>query len=107
MELAKIVPTDAPGILRLVGELDASNVEGVQARLEQEFADAGHLIVEMSEVTFSDSQGIRMLISLGERAGAQSSVILILNCSQRLRRSVDVAVPGGIPGAELFDAERY
>ena len=106
MELAKIVPTDAPGILRLVGELDASNVEGVHARLEEEFADAGHLIVEMSELTFSDSQGIRMLISLGERAGAEGSVILILNCSQRLRRSLDVAVPGGIPGVEFDDPDK-
>ncbi len=68
MDLLKIVPTEVTGTLRLVGELDISNVERVQARLEEEFTDNQHLTLDTSELAFIDSQGIRMLIELGEEA---------------------------------------
>lgn len=105
VELLKIVPTDVPGTLRLVGELDISNVESVQARLEEEFADNGQLSLDTSELTFMDSQGIRMLIMLGEQALAQESAIVILNCSKAVRRSLDVSIPKGIPGVELVKTD--
>jgi anti-anti-sigma factor len=105
MELLEIVPTDVPGTLRLVGELDLSNVEPVQARLERAFADNGQLTLETSQLAFIDSHGIRMLIVLGEQAAAQGSAILILNCSKPLRRSLEVSVPGGIPGVEVVDRD--
>jgi anti-anti-sigma factor len=105
VELLKIVPTDVPGTLRLVGELDISNVESVQARLEEELADNGRLSLDTSELAFMDSQGIRMLIMLGEQALAQESAIVILNCSKAVRRSLDVSVPKGIPGVELVKTD--
>ena len=104
MAVVGIVPTDIPGALRLFGELDISNVESVQVRLEQEFANARRLMLETAELTFIDSQGIRMLTAVGKQAIASESVVLILNCSNAVRRSLDVAVPGGIPGVEIIDA---
>jgi anti-anti-sigma factor len=105
VELLEIVPTDVPGTLRLIGEVDLSNAESVQVRLAKELADNRQLTLDTSELAFIDSHGIRMLIALGEQAGAQGSAILILNCSKALRRSLDVSVPGGIPGVEVVDAE--
>jgi anti-anti-sigma factor len=102
VELLEIVPTEVPGTLRLLGELDISNVERVQARLEQELASTGALTLDTSELTFMDSQGIRMLIVLGEQATAMSSVVVVLNCSPGVRRSLEVAVPQGIPGVEVI-----
>ncbi len=107
MELLRIVPTEVPGTLRLVGELDVSNVELVQARLEQELASAGALTLETSEVSFMDSQGIRMLIALGEKATGMGSVIVLLNCSKPVRRSLDVAVPQGIPGVDVTNPDTW
>jgi anti-anti-sigma factor len=103
MELLQILPTEVPGTLRLVGELDISNVEPVQARLEQEFTEHQRLTLDASELAFMDSQGLRMLIALGQAATVRSSVILVLNCSKAVRRSLDVAVPQGIPGVEIVD----
>jgi anti-anti-sigma factor len=105
MELLKIVPTDVPGTLRLIGELDLSNVESVQAQLERAFPDNGQLRLDTSELAFLDSHGIRMLIVLGEQALAQGSAILILNCSKAVWRSLDVSVPGGIPGVEVVNTD--
>jgi anti-anti-sigma factor len=105
VELLKIVPIEVRGTLRLVGELDVSNVERVQARLEQELASAGALTLDTSEVSIMDSQGIRMLIALGEKATAMSSVIVLLNCSKAVRRSLDVAVPQGIPSVDVINPD--
>ncbi len=102
MELLRIVPTEVPGTLRLVGELDISNVEAVQARLEEELVACGYLTLDASDLAFMDSQGIRMLIVLGEQAGTRGSGIVVLNCSKAVQRSLDVAVPQGVPGVELL-----
>jgi anti-sigma B factor antagonist len=105
MELLEIVPTELRGTLRLVGELDISNAERVQARLEQELASAGERTLDTTELSFIDSQGIRMLIALGEQATVMGSVMVVLNCSPGVRRSLEVAVPQGIPGVEVINPE--
>jgi len=105
VELLEIVETDVPGTLRLIGEVDLSNVERVQSRLEREFAENRQLTLDTSEVSFIDSHGIRMLIALGEEATAQGSAILIMNCSKAVRRSLEVSVPGGIPGVEVVERD--
>jgi anti-anti-sigma factor len=105
VELLEIVPTEVSGTVRLVGELDISNAERVQARLEEELASAGALTLDTSQLSFMDSQGIRMLIELGEQASAMDSVVVVLNCSRAVRRSLDVAVPQGIPGVDVMDPE--
>jgi anti-anti-sigma factor len=105
VELLEVVPTEVPGTLRLVGELDISNVERVQAHLERELASAGALTLDTSELTFMDSQGIRMLIELGQQALLRDSVILVLNCSEAVRRTLDVAFSHAIPGVELVRAD--
>jgi anti-anti-sigma factor len=105
VELLEIVPTEVLGTLRLVGELDISNVESVQARLEEELVACRHLTLDTSDLTFMDSQGIRMLIVLGEHAAARGWTISILNGSKAVRRSLDVAVPQGIPGVEVINTD--
>jgi anti-anti-sigma factor len=105
VELLRIVPTDVRGTLLLVGELDISNVEAVQAQLGEELVACQQLTLDTSGLTFMDSQGIRMLIMLGERAAERGWTIRLLNSSKAVRRSLDVAVPQGIPGVELIDAD--
>ncbi len=105
MELLRIVPTEALGTLRLVGELDISNAERARARLEEELVACQQLSLDASALRFMDSQGIRMLIMLGERATARGWTIRLLNRSKAVQRSLDVAVPQGIPGVEVIDTD--
>jgi anti-anti-sigma factor len=104
-ELLRIMSTDVRGTLRLVGELDVSNVERVHAQLGEELVACQQLTLDASGLTFMDSQGLRMLIGLGERAGARGWSVRLLNCSKGVRRTLDVAVPQGIPGVEVIDPE--
>jgi len=52
-------------ILRLRGEIDLSNAEELQARIERMVADAREVVVDLSDVLFIDSRGLRLLHRLG------------------------------------------
>jgi anti-sigma B factor antagonist len=95
----------APGTFRLAGEIDVSNVDQLRTRLEKEIGTGHPLALDTSEVTFMDSQGLRMLIELGAQVARNGSTIRVLNCSKPVRRLLRVAVPEGIPGVEIGDEE--
>jgi anti-anti-sigma factor len=101
VELARIEQAGDPGHVRLIGEIDVSNVEGVESRLARELELAESLVIDASELTFMDSQGLRMLIRLGGQAMKDGSNVRISNCSEQVQRLLDVSVPRGIPGVEL------
>jgi anti-anti-sigma factor len=107
MELLRLKKeANKPTTLRLIGELDASNVPEVTARLQDELRRAGHLTVDTSEITFMDSQGLRMLIVLGAEATQAGTTVTVVNRSKQVKQLLGVAVPTGIPGVEIVDAEK-
>jgi anti-anti-sigma factor len=59
----EIVPTETPGRLRLVGDLDLSTVDEFKPTVEAS-AGAGDITLELSELNFIDSSGIRALLQI-------------------------------------------
>ena len=59
------------------------------------------LTLDVSDLTFMDSQGLALLIHLGEEAKKREETIRLVGPSSQVRRLLDVAVPGGIPGVEI------
>jgi anti-anti-sigma factor len=106
VELFTLEQADEPGFFRLVGELDMANTDAVQARLQEELERSGALTLDTTDLTFMDSQGLRMLIQLGEQAQKQGSTIKVANCTKQLRRLLQMAVPQGIPGVEVIQLAR-
>jgi anti-anti-sigma factor len=94
---------DRPGSFRLSGELDIASAEAVRSRLEGELERTGELTLDTSDLRFMDSQGLRMLIDLGEQALKRDGSVQMLNCPKQVRRLLEVAVPTGIPGVEIVD----
>jgi anti-anti-sigma factor len=105
VEPFSIEPGDRPGSFRLVGELDIASAEAVRSRLEEELERSGELTLDITDLRFMDSQGLRMLIDLGEQALKRDGSVKMLNCSKQVRRLLDVAVPTGIPGVEIVNRE--
>jgi anti-sigma B factor antagonist len=60
----EVVATDDPRRYRLVGELDLSSVDELSERLQPQLAAGGDLRLDLSELTFIDSSGIRALFQL-------------------------------------------
>jgi anti-anti-sigma factor len=97
---------DGPASFRLIGELDLSSAPHTTARLREELRRADQLTLDVSEVTFMDSQGLRMLIELGGEATQKGTIIRVVNCSNQVKQLLRVAVPTGMPGVEIVDADR-
>jgi len=96
-------PGDAPGSLRLSGELDISNVAEVGRQLSEALRRHNGLRLDLQGLTFMDSQGLQMLIALGKQAVEQSTTVSLLNSPAHVRQLLDLAVPDGIPGVNVFD----
>jgi anti-anti-sigma factor len=97
---------EGPASFRLIGELDLSNVPQVTARLRKKLHQADQLTLDVSEVTFMDSQGLRMLIELGGEATQRGTTVTVINCSNQVKQLLQVAVPTGIPGVEILNVDK-
>ena len=69
----EFVEGDAPGRVRLVGELDLGSAPAAATSLELKCQQVDLLEVDLSELTFIDSSGVRVLLrafkDLADRGG--------------------------------------
>jgi anti-sigma B factor antagonist len=75
--LLKIEKTDDPRGLRLVGELDASNVDVLTAAIEPEIQDGGDLTLDLAGLAFMDSTGIQVLVRTAKSLHGRGDLILV------------------------------
>ncbi len=80
-DLLKVVATDAPRTVRLIGELDASNADDFLHDLQGRLAEGGDLVLDLSGLTFVDSMGLRGFIRIA--AALESTGKLILDGPRR------------------------
>jgi len=74
-----VTRTYSPDGLRLVGAVDASNVDGLAEILDSSFAGDGHgrvLHLDLTRLEFSDVSGIRALVGAAERAEGRYRMVL-------------------------------
>ncbi len=101
-ELLNIVPLDEPGRFRVEGELDITNAEAFADLVEEELRQGRRVFLDLSDLQFMDSSGIRALIRMskaGQELGAPPVVLHSL--SQPVRQLLSIALPSGIPGVEI------
>ncbi len=101
-ELLSIVPQEEPGRFRLEGELDITNADGFADLVEEELRQGRRVFLDLSDLRFMDSSGIRALIRMskaGQELGAPPVVLHSL--SAPVRQLLSIAVPSGIPGVEI------
>jgi anti-anti-sigma factor len=105
VKLLRLERGEGSASFRLIGELDSSNVPATKAELQEELRRADQLTLDTSDLTFMDSQGLRMLIELGREASQKGSSVTVINCSRQVKRLLEVAVPTGIRGVEIMEAD--
>lgn len=100
----KILDSPAGPTVTIVGEIDASNIEPIAARLDDLADNAGELTIDLTAVSYLDSQGVRVLQGLADRhvrnelaltlVVEPTSVIYRLLTITGLNQTVPLARPG-------------
>jgi anti-anti-sigma factor len=82
-------------IARLAGEIDISNADQVTDALTRMPNTLYGLIIDLTELTYLDSAGVRMLYELGKRLSLRSqSMVVVSPAGQPPRRVLELT---GVP----------
>lgn len=80
-------------VLRLTGEIDVLTVTNLSAIVNETLAlsdPPARIVLEMSGVTFCDSQGLGTLVVLSRKAQHARSVLALTNVGEFLMRVLDI-----------------
>jgi anti-sigma B factor antagonist len=75
--LLQIERTESPRGLRLVGELDASNIEALSDALAPELDQGGDLTLDLAGLAFMDSTGIQVLVRSAQELNGRGTLVLV------------------------------
>jgi anti-anti-sigma factor len=65
-------------VLRLSGEVDLSNVEWLARQIDLAVRGSDHVVIDLTEIDYIDSQGLRLLKQLSDRfTGLGASLRLV------------------------------
>jgi anti-anti-sigma factor len=87
--LLQIEKTDDPRGFRLVGELDASNVDSVSEAVEPDIRQGGDLTLDLAGLAFMDSTGIQVLVRTARSLDGRGRLILV-SPGSLVRRILDL-----------------
>jgi len=86
-----ISSSDGRVLAALCGEVDLSTVAEVETRFEEVLQEAPQLLVlDMREVTFLDSSGLRLMLRLDERQRSEGRRLAIVRGGRRVTRVLEL-----------------
>jgi anti-sigma B factor antagonist len=94
---------DSSTLLRFAGEIDIATAERLRSLLESAIDDQGKVLVDLSGVTFIDSFGLRVLVSIHGVVPPGSGAFDIVDASPQVRRTFTVT---GLDLAYRWPSER-
>ncbi len=95
-----LISESGPNCVALSGEIDAGSAPDLSSRLDGLLAADNDIRVDLADVTFIDSSGLRVLIELQRRASAAERRLLLRAPSKSVTRLLEVT---GLAGH--FDVE--
>ena len=81
---------DDTASIALRGEIDAHTAPSLDAHFDSLPPGTGDVTIDMSEVTFMDSSGLRILIAVDQRFGDVARRLVVRNPSHAVIRLFDV-----------------
>jgi anti-sigma B factor antagonist len=79
---------DGRVVVRLSGEIDLSNVEGLEAQIDGAIADARDVVIDLTAVEFIDSRGLRLLNRISASVAGRDGTLVVVAPSTCIARSV-------------------
>jgi len=96
---------DTP-VARLSGEIDMSNVRAIEDRIGGSVSNkAFAVVVDLSDVTYLDSAGIRLLFQLDSRVQSrQQRLVIVVPLGSAINRTLEAS--GTIGSLQIVRTER-
>jgi anti-sigma B factor antagonist len=83
--------TESEAVLNLAGEIDMLTVQRLSNMINEVLADPPpRIVLDLSGVTFCDSQGLGTLVVLSRKATTAQSVLVLTNVAEFLLRVLDI-----------------
>jgi anti-anti-sigma factor len=101
----EIEKTADPRGLRLLGELDIASEDALTEAFEREAGRNGDFTLEVSELTFIDSAGVRALIKAADSLQGRGRLI-IRSPGETLQRVFQLMRLDTVPNVEIAGDER-
>jgi anti-anti-sigma factor len=90
----RIERDDRNGVVRLIGELDVATVPRAAEALDAACASSTHVVVDLAELTFMDSSGVRVLLQHWSAQRERGADLVLRSPTRTVRRLLDLL---GIP----------
>lgn len=98
-------------VLHVAGELDTLTAPLLQVRLLEHQAQVGHVVLDLSDVTFLGSAGLAVLVGAKDDADSRGCQLLLVPGSRIVKRALEAtgllplfAIADGVP--EALEAAR-
>lgn len=89
------IRSDRDGVMHTIcvtGELDLATAEELQLELERvETTDAESIVLDLSNLTFMDSTGVRLLVAAHHRSRADSNRLALLRGGPAVQRVLELS----------------
>ena len=79
---------DGHVVVRLAGEIDLSNVDGLEAQIDSAIAHAQDVVIDLSAIDFIDSRGLRLLKRVSAAVAGSDGTLLVVAPAGSVARSV-------------------
>ena len=75
-------------VVRLAGEIDLSNVDGLEAQIDSAIAQAQDVVIDLTAIDFIDSRGLRLLKRVSSSIAGRDGTLLVVAPASSVARSV-------------------
>ena len=91
----------SPERYRVRGELDMASAEILREALQPVAGAQGHLVLDVEELTFIDSSGIRALVQLSSSMNDGVAPLVLSNVPASVQRLLDIVGLEALPGIKV------
>jgi anti-sigma B factor antagonist len=87
-------------VLRIGGELDTGSRNSIEPAITAAILSARAVVLDLEELTFCDSNGIAMFLTLHERSQAEGTVLVVRNVQPQVRRVFEITCTDVVLGLD-------
>lgn len=79
-------------LVKIIGRVDSTTSPEAEAALDKLIAEeSAKIILDLAEVDYISSSGLRMLIVMQRKLSQKQGVLALVNLSERVRESLDLS----------------